>query len=528
MTLRFGLSCVSLLALAVPATFAISALLRLRPTSHRPSALPASVVAFTAALLFSLGALLQRAAHVDAAHLGVRVDVVTCLMLMLVVTLGVVIERYSRTYLGSDPGFPRYQRWLLLTLSFVTALVIADNLAVVALGWTAAGLALHQLLTFHRDRHAALVVAHKKFLVCRLADLFLVVSLALVHHNVQGFGFDDIAAWVRVHPDLNPQMQAAAVCVVFAVVLRSAQLPFHGWLIQVMEAPTPVSALLHAGVVNIGGFVLIRLSPWMARAEFAQLLLVVFGLTSAILAALIMTTRVSIKVALAWSTCAQMGFMLVQCGLGLWHLAMLHLVAHSLYKAHAFLSAGTTVDGWRVQFLTTLSPPSSNARLAVAVVLAWAIGATAVFVGDLAGVERGASVPLALMVSLSLVPLLTHIVDGTARRAALAIRIVGVLLLYIGWHAAAANVMPTSTSAPSIVAVALVIVAFLGLFVVKATLQQRPHGRLARRLAPALFAGFYIDERFTRLAFWLWPPPQRRRAHSLRPGRSQTVIEVGT
>lgn len=524
--LRFGLSCVPLLALAVPAIFAASALFPARPPGQRPSALSASVVAFGAAVLFSIGALLQRTTHVDTARLGVRVDVVTCIMLLLVVTLGIVIERYSRSYLGSDTGFPRYQRWLLLTLSCVTALVVADNLAVVALCWTAAGLALHQLLTFHRDRRAALVVAHKKFLVSRLADLFLVVSLALVHHNVRGFGFDDIAAWVRVHPDLNPQMQAAAVCVVFAVVLRSAQLPFHGWLIQVMEAPTPVSALLHAGVVNIGGFVLIRLSPWMGRAEFAQLLLVVVGLTSAILAALIMTTRISIKVALAWSTCAQMGFMLVQCGLGLWHLAMLHLVAHSLYKAHAFLSAGTTVDGWRVRSLTTMIP-SSNLRLAVAVVGAAAIGVATVFLGDLVGIESF-SAPLALMVSLSLVPLLVHMADGAARQAAIAVRIAGVVVLYLGWHAVAATVMPTPTSSPGLLAVAIVAVAFLGLFVVKATLQQRPHGLLARRLAPTLFAGFSLDERFTRLAFRLWPPPLRRPARVLRAAHSQTVVEVGT
>jgi NAD(P)H-quinone oxidoreductase subunit 5 len=119
------------------------------------------------------------------------------------------------------------------------------------------------------------------------------------------------------------------VLLVASAALKCAQLPFHGWLIQVMEAPTPVSALLHAGVVNIGGFLMIRLAPLMTQSEIAQTLLVICGCTTAVIAALVMTTRVSIKVALAWSTCAQMGFMLLECGLGAYPLALLHIVAHS-------------------------------------------------------------------------------------------------------------------------------------------------------------------------------------------------------
>ena len=140
-------------------------------------------------------------------------------------------------------------------------------------------------------------------------------------------------------------------------MLKCAQLPVHGWLIQVMEAPTPVSALLHAGVVNLGGFLLIRLGTLVADVPAAQALLVVVGSVTAVVAALVMMTRISIKVSLAWSTCAQMGFMLMQCGLGLHDLALLHLVAHSLYKAHAFLGAGGAVEQNRLQQMTPPLPP---------------------------------------------------------------------------------------------------------------------------------------------------------------------------
>jgi hypothetical protein len=163
-------------------------------------------------------------------------------------------------------------------------------------------------------------------------------------------------------------LQAAGCLLAIGVVLRSAQLPFHGWLIQVMEAPTPVSALLHAGIVNIGGFVLIRLAGLVGRLEGAQTLLVVVGATTAVLAALVMTTRVSVKVALAWSTCAQMGFMLLECGLGAYGLALLHLVAHSLYKAHGFLASGRTVEQ---QVLRRIAPEPTRPTA-----LRWTIAAS--------------------------------------------------------------------------------------------------------------------------------------------------------
>ena len=129
-----------------------------------------------------------------------------------------------------------------------------------------------------------------------------------------------------------------------AAILKSAQFPFHGWLTEVMEAPTPVSALLHAGVVNAGGFLLIRLADVLLTAPGVLAVLVMVGGLSALFGALVMLTQPAVKTSLAWSTLAQMGFMTMQCGLALFPLALLHIVAHSLYKAHAFLSSGGAVE----------------------------------------------------------------------------------------------------------------------------------------------------------------------------------------
>mgnify|MGYP003836578743 CR=1 FL=1 len=124
---------------------------------------------------------------------------------------------------------------------------------------------------------------------------------------------------------------------------RCAAFPVHGWLTEVMEAPTPVSALLHAGIINGGGLLLIRLAEVVQASPGAMAALVMLGGLTAIFGAAVMLTQSAVKTALAWSTVAQMGFMLLQCGLGLWALAMLHIVAHSLYKAHAFLASGGAV-----------------------------------------------------------------------------------------------------------------------------------------------------------------------------------------
>lgn len=505
----------ALIALAVPSLLALTALATPRLLSPR-RACGASVASLVLTVVLVVGAALSHGPTANVPLAGVCVSAVTSAMLLLVCSIGVVIARYSMTYLEGEPRLASYLRWLMLTLSAVTSVVIANNLLVMVVAWTATGLALHQLLTFYPDRTAALVAAHKKFLVSRLADLSLLVSVVLVHANTGSLDLDRIATWADHHPELTPSMHLAAVLVVVAVALRSAQLPFHGWLIQVMESPTPVSALLHAGIVNIGGFVLIRLAPWMVHARPAQYLLVIIGLVSAILAALVTTTRVSVKVALAWSTCAQMGFMLVECGLGAWHLALLHLLAHSLYKAHAFLRSGSAVEGWRVQALLESPTVPSTRRFAVACVLAssgamlFVLFVRAAFPGE---ASNGPSLPvLSVLLGLSSVPLLASgLARGGATTAVIAARVGVVAVLYLGWHVAAAHLLPSHPQAASGGAWLLVGAALVSLFAVKATLALLPRGRVARALYPWLYAGLYLDEGFTRLTFHVWPPRLRPR-----------------
>ncbi|MEZ4393327.1 MAG: NADH-quinone oxidoreductase subunit L [Polyangiales bacterium] len=500
------------LTLSVPAVFAAGALAT-SPRAPLRAATAASAVAL--ALALCLGA--SAAVTPDALPRGaaLRLDLVTRAMLLLVTSLAVVIARFSRSYLDGDPGAARYARALLATLSAVTTLVVANHLLLLAAAWTATSVALHQLLTFY-DRPAALLAAHKKFLVSRLADACLLGAIALTHRCVGSLDLDAVYAWSATHAARSPAMQLAAGLFALAACLKSAMLPFHGWLTQVMEAPTPVSALLHAGVVNLGGLLMIRLAPVMTHAPGAQALLVVVGMTTALIAALITTTRVSVKVALAWSTCAQMGFMLAQCGLGAWHLALLHLLAHSLYKAHAFLSAGGAVEAWRLGALSPARAPVTLAALARGAAISLTVTAGALAVAALAGralpLEVAAS---ALLFALSLAPSL-----GADR--ALLLRAAGVAGMYFAWHALAARALPPA-GAPSALGWAFVAAGFTALFAVQSVLAARPRGGLARALHPWLFAGMHLDEAFTRITFRAWPPRLRPHASDARVAVAESL-----
>ncbi len=448
-----------------------------------------------------------RAGVVLAGALIIRADLVGALMLLLVSFVGWVIVRYSRRYLAGDPGESRYVPPLLATLAAVSLVVVSNHLVLLALAWVATSLGLHRLLTFYDRRIAALIAAHKKFLASRAADLCLFSAVVLAGQGLGTYEIDRIAAQIGATTTLPAGLQAAAVLFALAAVLKCAQLPFHGWLIQVMEAPTPVSALLHAGIVNLGGFLLIRLAPLIAAVPAAQALLVIAGAATAVLAGLVMTTRISIKVMLAWSTCAQMGFMLMQCGLGLPELAFVHLMAHSLYKAHAFLAAGGAVEQARIQQMAAAGQPvvlATNVFRAAcgAAAVAAAAWAWNVPIGDQPGLLL-----LALIASLALTPLFAFGRGGGVRDWVWPpVAALGIALIYMGVHEAAAAALALQTGgAAAGWLVAIAAGAFLALFVVQSVIAAKPGGRLARTLYPWFYAGFYLDELFTRFSFRLWP-----------------------
>lgn len=346
--------------------------------------------------------------------ISVRLDGLSTVMFALVAVLGAAVLRFSRNYLDGDARHGAFLGRLALTVAAVMVLVLAGNVAQLAAAWIAASLALHQLLVFYPDRPGALVAARKKFWVARLGDACLVAAAVLI---ARAFGTTDVAtiadraAAVGAAP---AGIGLAAVLLVATAALKSAQFPTHGWLAEVMETPTPVSALLHAGILNGGTFLVARLASVALLSPTALALMVVVGGFTAVFASVVMITQTSVKVSLAYSSAAHMGFMLLVCGVGAYPVAVLHLVAHSFYKAHAFLSSGSAVEVARA------SKVPGHARTAPgALPLLASLGvavATVVGVGALCGVTLAGD-PVALALAAILAIGLTHLLAQVAGNA---------------------------------------------------------------------------------------------------------------
>ncbi len=453
-------------------------------------------------------------------HLSFRFDLVESLMLLLVSFLGWVIVSYSRAYMAGDPREPSYVAHLMLTLASVSLLVVTNSLVLFLAAWVLTSFSLHGLLTLYPKRQAAVIAAHKKFLASRLGDLTLLCAVVLLGLKTGSLEIDEIARQLSRPQLVSTSIHVAATLLAISAIIKCAQLPLHGWLIQVMEAPTPVSALLHAGVVNLGGFMLIRLAPVINTTRTAKELLVGIGCLTAMIGSLVMTTRISIKVNLAWSTCAQMGFMLMECGLGFYGLAFLHLLAHSLYKAHAFLGSGDTVNQAKLKRMMPTNPKVGLSGLLIS-------GISGILLAFLAAVLWRAS-SLSGALGLFCVPVvglaIAGILSGTVSKRSLTASLIlstaaiSIGIVYFGFDRLVQQLLPIAPSSLTQERPLLIfcVICFVLLYGIQMIVRLNPTGALASALYPWLYAGLYLDELFTRATFRLWPADRVSKVTPLR------------
>lgn len=314
----------------------------------RPGQRPAGVPhlaegAALVALLMAVGSVVQLWVGGARVEGLLRLDALSATMVLLVAFVGWVVTRYSRSYLDGEAREGAFHALMLATLAGVLVLVQAGDLLVLVAAFVAVGLGLRQLLLFYGTRAEAQRAAAKFVLVWGAGDAILTVAAGLLFAAYGTTSIAGIAEAVAAQ-GLPVEARIAVALMVLVAALKTASFPLHGWLTEVMEAPTPVSALLHAGIINGGGFLMVRMADLVQASPGAMAALVMLGGFTALFGAAVMLTQSAVKTALAWSTVAQMGFLLLQCGLGLWALAVLHIVAHSLYKAHAFLSSGGAVQ----------------------------------------------------------------------------------------------------------------------------------------------------------------------------------------
>ena len=445
----------------------------------------------------------------------IKPDLLSLTMQALIGFIGIILLRFSERYLAGDPGQRRFATWFLATLASIAFLVASNHLLLMSLAWISTSLCLHRLLTFYPERANALLAAHKKFLISRMADISLLSGFLILGTHYDSFLVSTLTGEAAKAGEVPMLVQVAGGLLALATLLKCAQLPFHGWLIQVMEAPTPVSALLHAGIINIGGFLMIRLSPILSEVALTQWMLVVFGTASAVLASLIMMTRISVKVNLAWSTCAQMGFMLMECGLGAYSLALLHLVAHSLYKAWAFLGSGRTVA--EVVRRNTIRAKVLNRPLHWVSALALAVMAVAAM-GALFGLRPAAEPALWALCLVLAVATATVIAENLALREIRPWAYLGGLCLllsglYMAWHLAFMKLYAgiAVVGHPPAAAIGFVMAAFLSQYGILAVIRLKPGIRPVRKLHDYLYHGLYLDEIYTYLTFKIWPPVANER-----------------
>ena len=452
--------------------------------------------------------------------LSFYLDSLSATMFCLVSFIGLIVVRYSHNYLCGDRREGRFTQFLCLTLAAVLLVIVSGNLFGFTLAWIATSLALHQLLVFYPERPAALIAARKKYVASRLGDLCLIGAAILLYRM---FGSLDYAVLfsaadaLRTAGSVPAAIHVAALLFVAAAVLKSAQFPLHGWLIEVMETPTPVSALLHAGIINAGGFLILRFADIIALSLPSLNTLAIVGGLTALFGSVVMLTQTSIKVTLAYSTIAQMGFMMLECGLGAFPAALLHIVAHSLYKAHAFLSSGSVVDIARASWTPSPGGKPHPARLTFAIVgvLAVTFAVARFFGADL--MQKPGVFVLGAVLMLGLIHLVangiderptTYVVGRTVALAAL------VAVVYFGLQLIVERLIANALPAPqaiheplSIVIVAVLVLSFAIVTFLQGIIPTQAGAPRWQALYAHVSNGFYVNTLANRFVLRVWPSP---------------------
>jgi len=452
--------------------------------------MPSILTRLTWALFaLSIGAVAVHGLSGEAWTLGavLRVDGLTLVMSLVITFVSGIVHSFARRYMAGSRHLDRfYVRLFGLTL-IVLLLTAADHLVLFAGAWTAMGWVLADLIGHIRgwkQAQAAARRARRSFLggSALLAAGLTVLALSTEATTISGVlrRLDALSLWAAV---------GAGGFMLLAAMIQSALVPFHGWLLSSMTAPTPVSAFMHAGLVNAGGVLLARFAPVAEAVPVVMQGTVLVGAVSALLAQAWMLVQTDVKRQLGCSTVAQMGFMVLQCGLGFFAAALAHLILHGFYKAYLFLASGSVVA-------PTL--PTEEADRSVTG-LQWVVTAgTALAGGALFALLTGKSVTTlgsGLLLTLVVVIAVLHAAQHVVRRAelALSVRAVAlpaVVLPALGLYAAVYNGVAALTAglpmqvAPADGSVVQVLIG--GVFVLAYVAAERGWHRASPRLYVAL------------------------------------------
>jgi NADH-quinone oxidoreductase subunit L len=307
--------------------------------------------------------------HID---LGVLLDPISVMMLVVITTVSLMVHIYSLGYMEGEKGFERFFAFLSLFSFSMLGLVLATNIFQMYIFWELVGVSSYLLIGFYYQKPAAVRASKKAFIVTRFADLGFLIGILLLSFNTKTFDFISLT---DLHGTAIGQgsgiafmglsvMTWSMILVFMGGIGKSAMFPFHIWLPDAMEGPTPVSALIHAATMVVAGVYLVaRMFPIYAFSAPAALEFVAYiGAFSSLFAAIIACTQTDIKRVLAYSTISQIGYMLLALGVsgyggdkGLGYMAsMFHLFTHAMFKALLFLGAGAIIHSVHSNYMTEM------------------------------------------------------------------------------------------------------------------------------------------------------------------------------
>lgn len=295
-----------------------------------------------ALFIINFGYLLWKSNQIDWMILGVfRISSFTILIWTVVTFFSAIINHYSKRYIS---GYKFHNRFISLSIGFtmsVMLFVASDNILLLITFWFAMGYFMAKLIGTDKDWGEAQEASKFCFRYFSVGAGCLALGVLLLAYNCGSFSLSAILLGITTLT--MPVLLISAMLIILAAVIQSAIYPFHRWLLSAMTAPTPASALMHAGFVNAAGILLTLFSTLFFATGTITILLVIGGIT-ALIAQFAKLLQVSVKQKLACSTIAQMGFMIMQCGLGFFNAAVTHLILHGFYKAYLFLSSGENIE----------------------------------------------------------------------------------------------------------------------------------------------------------------------------------------
>lgn len=277
---------------------------------------------------------------------GLLIDQLSIVFVLLITGVGGLIHVYSVGYMAHDPGRRRFFAYMNLFVAAMLLLVLADNYLVLFIGWEGVGLASYLLIGFWQHRPSAATAAKKAFVVNRVGDLGMSIAIMLMLATFGSSAFVDVDAGAAQLSDGTAT--ALGLLLLLGACGKSAQVPLQSWLLDAMEGPTPVSALIHAAtMVTAGVYLVTRSHSVFAETEAASTAVVIVGTVTLIAGAWIGCAKDDIKKVLAGSTMSQIGYMMLAAGIGPagYAFAIFHLLTHGFFKATMFLGAGSVMHG---------------------------------------------------------------------------------------------------------------------------------------------------------------------------------------